>query len=175
MIQDRIIRQSDFDQVLFLGENTVLLAEHRMTYPQSTEFSDIIYGEPSFFGMSKKERHLSAIDNKRILKQAMKINGRNTMVVLAEVYAVDKNRSFLDMLTTDMQREINNLQVKNKFISDDNQMLLQFVKEKHLETSWEEWLQNKLELIRVASVKMTGRAPETTPVAIDIGRQEKEK
>jgi len=173
-MEDEIIRPQDIEQVLFLGQNNIHLAEFRLKYPQTKEYSNVIFGDPHFLGLMKTERLVTAIDNKRILNQPVTIKGRRTLIVLADLNAIDKNKSFLDLLTTDLQNQINELQTKNKFTSSENMLLNQFIKEKHLESSWEEWLLNKLELLRVAAIKVAGKPPEVTPVAVEVG-EKKEK
>ena len=173
-MEDEIIRPQDVEQVLFLGQNTIHLAEFRLKYPQGEKYSNIVYGDPHFLGILKTERMVTAIDNKRILGQIVTIRGRRTLLVLADLNAIDKNKSFLDLVTFDLQKQLNNLTTKNDYLKSENMLFNQFVKEKHLETSWEEWLLNKLELLRVAAIKMAGKPPEVTPVAVEVG-EKKEK
>jgi len=173
-MEDEIIRPQDVEQVLFLGQNTIKLAEFRLKYPQTKEYSNIIFGDPHFFGLMKTERMATSIDNTRILRQQVTIRGRRTLVVLADLNAIDKNKSFLDLLTYELNRDINEFKIKNKYLTSENMLFNQFIEEKHLESSWEEWLLNKLELLRIAAIKVAGKPPEVTPVAVEVG-EKKEK
>lgn len=174
MASDEIIRPQDIDQVLFFGENTVQLMEFRLKFPNagSPDYSTIIYGVPRLLGTVKDEKTALAIENKRILRQTMTINGRTTLIILADLDAVDKNRSILDIATIDFQRQIDSLNMKNKHLESEALLLNTFIKEKHIEDSWEEWMINKLELLRVAQTK-TQKADAGPAVSLEVGGDHK--
>ncbi len=175
MTADEIIRPQDIDQVLFFGENTVQLVEFRLKFPSagSPDYSTIIYGEPYFIGgMFKHEKTALAIENKRILNHTVSIDGRRTLVVLADLDAVDKNRSILDIATMDFQGQIDSLNMRNKHLEAESLLLNQFVKENNIEDSWEDWMLNKLELLKVAQTK-TQKADSGTAVSLEVGGDQK--
>lgn len=174
-MKDEIIRPQDIDQVLFLGENSIHLVEFRLKFPNagSPDYSTIIYGEPWFIGgIFKHEKTAVAIENKRILKQIVSIRGRRTLIVLADLDAVDRNRSILDITTMDFQRQIDELNMKNKHFESESLLLNQFIKDQHLEDTWEEWLVNKLELLKVAQVKTQKPEPGQS-VSVEVGGEQK--
>lgn len=174
-MREEIIRPQDIDQVLFLGENSIQLMEFRLKYPNagSPDYSTVIYGDPWFIGgIFKKERVAVAIENKRILKQIVSIKGRRTLIILADLDAVDKNRSILDVATLDLQRSVNNLETLKKSLESENLMLHKFVQDQNLEDTWEEWLVNKLELARVMAQK-TQKPESGQSVSVEVGDQKK--
>jgi len=176
----KVLRPQDIDQVIFLGQDSIRLMEFWQGYPQPSldgrsDYYIIKYGEPWFFGMLKRERIATAIEDQRILENTVVIRGKRTLVVLADLDAIDKNRSIVDMATTDLQGKISNLRRKNDYLQSEAMLLNQFIKEKHLESTWEEWLLNKLELLRVAQVKTAGKPEGAPPVSLEIGEQKEKK
>lgn len=172
---DEIIRPQDIDQVLFLGENTLQLVEFRLKFPSagSPDYSTIIYGEPYFIGgMFKHEKTALAIDNNRILNNTVYLGGRRTLIVLADLGAVDKNRSILDTAIADYLNRIDSLNMKNKHLEADSLLIHQFIKENNIEDSLEEWTLNKLELLRVAQTK-TQKPESGTAVSLEVGGDQK--
>jgi hypothetical protein len=176
MMGGEILRPQDFDQVLFLGENSIRLVEFRLLIPQqgSSNYSTIIYGEPRFIGgILKDEKVAMSIENNRILNNSVLIRGRRVLVVLADLDAVDKNRSILDFAISDMMQQVDQLKKQKEFLESESMLTDQFMKEKHLESTWEEWMQNKLELLRVAQKKTSDKGEGSPPVSVEVGEQKK--
>lgn len=172
---NEIIRPQDIDQVLFLGENSFELLEFRLMFPNigSPNYSTIICGEPhGIFGIFKTEREISAIENKRILKQTILLGGRTTLIVLAELHAIDNNRSMLDVTTRDLHTKIDDLLTKNKKLESESLLLHKFVEEHGVEDNLEDWMVNKLELLKVMQKKT--QTPESNQsVSLEVGGDQK--
>lgn len=174
-MNNEIIRPQDVDQVLFMGEHSFELMEFRVMFPNigSPDYSTIIYGEPhGILGMFKNERTLSAVENKRIQKQTILLGGRTTLIVLAELHAVDNNRSILDVTTSDLHTKIDDLNAKNKKLESEALLLHQFVKEQGVEDNIEDWMVNKLNLLKVMQKKT--QTPESNQsVSLEVGGDQK--
>lgn len=170
-----ILRPQDIDQVLFAGENSFELLEFRGMFPNvsSPNYSTIICGEPhGLFGLFKIEREISAIENKRILKQPIILGGRTTLIVLAELHAIDNNRSMLDVTTRDLHTTIDDLLTKNKKLEMDYSLLHKFVEEHGVEDNLEDWMVNKLDLLKVMQKKT--QTPESSQsVSLEVGGDQK--
>ena len=173
----KMLRPEDIDQVLFLGDHTIRLCQFRLVYPHpnNRDFSNLIYGDPKWAGLTKEEKPFFSIEDKRIHdSQIVNVNGRRTLIVTAELNG-HENKSILDILLADLQNQLDKMKINNKYISSENSVYNQFIVEKHLEASWEEWLLNKLELLRVAGIKVAGKPAEVTPIAMEIGKPEEKK
>ena len=172
--EKRIIRPQDYDAVLFMGENNMELKEFRLLFPSTTPgFSCIIYNEGTIKG---KEKTVTGIKDDRILKRMIMINGKRALPVACDINAVDVNRSFLDFFETDLQLKLDNEERKNSFLKERNRLLTQFLEDQGMETTWEEWLINKLELLRVADTKRMGKPVGEAPtVGIEVKEEKKIK
>lgn len=93
---------------------------------------------------------------------------------MADIHSVDNNRSFLDAATADLQNEINRLKSVNGYLKAQNMNFNQFIEEQHIEKTWEEYLLNKMDLMRVVGMKSSGKS-EVPQVAVKVGEQGEEK
>lgn len=175
---DEIIRPQDIDQVLFLGENTIEVVRFNLKYPQqgAPGFSTIMYGEPYFLGLLAREKVATSIENYRILKTTPLLRGKRTLVCLADITSIDKNRSLLDVAIDNLRSEIITLQRKLNYEIQHKMLLEQFVKAQHIESEFEEWAQNKLELLKVMHSKLAPRVLAEAPeVQVSVEQQDKKK
>ena len=173
-----IFRPEDLDQILFLGDHTIRLTEFRRTYPHqnSSNYTNIIYGDPGFMGIMKNEKYLLSVDDKRIhWNSIVNINGKRTLIVTAELNSADSNKSLVDVLMADKDMQIERIKTDYKMTSDENAMYHKFVVEHKLAETWKEWLMDQLELLRVAGYKITGKTQEVTPVTMEIGQPQDKK
>jgi len=163
LIKGSIIYGDDVEQVVFLGKNTFHLMEHRITYPDQDGFSNILCGEPWFLGLLKKEKPTSSIENWRIMDNPIMINGKRTLIVLADIDSVNKNVSFLDSFLADNKGKMDFFQTENSSLNIQIGLYKDFIKKYNLETTWQEYLLNALELFRVAKQKIEKAPSETQP------------
>ena len=72
----------------------------------------------------------------------------------AKKQKIDRSQILRELLNTSL-RSIPNLKldIKNKYFETENIVYNQFIQDNHLKSVWEEWLLNKLELLRVAGIK----------------------
>lgn len=175
--ESEIIHPSNVEQVLFFGANSISLNEFRIAFqqPGTPGYHTIMYGEPYFVGgVFKRERRATGIRDERILwPNTINVHGKKTLLVLADIEGNDKNRSVLDFALSELRNNVKNAEIREKNAKQENTLLRTFVKEKNLEDTWEEWITNKLELLRVAKQK-TERQETDSSVSVEVDKKKKE-
>ena len=177
MGEDIVTRPQDYDQVLFAGWNTMELMGLMDIIPTGHgEFVEITAFTTRLKGLKYDYYTARSIDTKRICKQPIIIGGKRTLVVLADLFSVDNNKSFMDLLTMDKDNEIDRLRMNLKYIRQQSEMLLGFVKERNLEENFKEYLLNVLDFYRTHSVKVAGKT-EIPAVSFELepGKGEKKE
>jgi len=168
-MSDEIIRPQDVEQVMFLGWNSVVLAGYNDMIPtMGGEYADIYAYSKRFRGLSFKNFVIKSIHKNRICNHTISVGGKRTLVVLADVHSVDKNRSFLDLALKGKDTRIEKLMQENDYLRKKNEIYKNFIEEHGMEENFKERLLNMAELVRVASNKMSSK-PEAPPVSVEVG------
>lgn len=169
-MKEGIVLDRDYDQVMFLGEDNIILGEFRLAYPQtgSLDHVNVVWGEPWFSGLFKRDRTTTSIEKNRFLDRQVLINGKKTLIVLADVFSVDKNRSMMDFITSDFRSKIDGIKRELDFLKANKILVDEFIRDKNIESEWEEWMVNKLELLRVANTKASSKLPSDSGLSINV-------
>ncbi len=176
-----MIMEGSWDQVLFMGTKNFELKEFRVKIPCGTGgHSKIYFKHPTewrlgFIPLPGKEDSTNEIENSRIRDNlTVFINGKKTLIVLADIKASNMNKSFLDSVTWSYKNTIEDLERKNETWQENIRQFGNFLKRMHLERTYMGYLMSAMDKGKKMSLRVsTTPTEQTSPVTVEVGKEKK--
>jgi len=174
-MSEEMILPQEIEQVLFMGETSIDLLSFIEAIPtMGGDYYDIYAFKSKLKGFMVDNHEIKRIHKRRICPKTVYIGGKKTIVIMADITAVDKNRSFLDKMLHSKDIHIEDLMSKNAFLERQNMVYDEFIKEQNMEHNFKEKLQNMTELIRTTARSISPKS-ESPDVSVSVGGSDEKK